>query len=477
MVELAGRDVERDVALRSARFTAGIVIAGEAGVGKTALAAAVAEQLADQGVPVVRILATAASRSIPYAALSPLLPVHTSEFHPALVPGMIKHALGDLTGPHRTLLFVDDAQLLDDHSAAAVLDVIAQGAARAVVTLRPGGRPSDAVTALWKDRLLERIDLTPLDPVATRTLLRGRLGEDVAAVTTQLLWEHSQGNPLYLTELCRFGVDTGRLTKTNGVWWWSGGTDVPPRLAELLEHRLEDLSAGAIQARDVLALGEPLPYDTLLAVVPAEVIMELDDKAIITSDLNAGVVSLRFAHPLLRALAARRLSAARRRTLAGRLLEAPADHVDLLRRATWQEAASGTPDVGLLVRAARSLIVVDPATAIRFGQRALAHDTGPTAAVTLADAQAELGRVDDAQSSLTVAWARVNTFDDRIKVAPEAPCEHYRERVGIVSSPESIQHFLSGVTCRECIPKMQGWIQMVTGHVGAFHPDKEETKK
>ena len=424
MVDLVARDVERDAAIRSVRFAAGTVIAGEAGVGKTSLAGSVADTLAERGVPVVRVLATAAGRAIPFAALGPLLPVDARDFQPALVPGMVMRSLAGLATratpngkpPVKPLLLVDDAQLLDDHSAAALLSVVHQHAARALVTVRLGGRPPDAVTALWKDGLLDRIDLQPLDLDGAGALLRSRLGGDVATVTTRALWDHSQGNALYLTELVRFGVATGRLSEVGGVWWWPGDTEVPPRLGELLQRRIEDVTPAAAEARDVLALGEPLPYDTLAAVVSSEAIMELDEHGIVTSDSGDGTVLLRFSHPLLFAVAARRLSPARRRALAGRLLDAPADHVDLLRRAAWQEATGGRPDVDLLVRAARSLIVTDPTTAIRFAERAVGYDDGPAAAVTLADAQAEAGRPEEALASLTVAAARIRSSDDRAMV-------------------------------------------------------------
>ena len=232
----------------------------------------------------------------------------------------------------------------------------------------------------------------------------------------RLAVDTAAGNPLYLTELIRFGVATGRLSQIGGVWWWPGDTEVPPRLGELLQRRIEDVTPSAAEARDVLALGEPLPYDTLAAVVSSEAIMELDEQGIVTSDSGEGQVLLRFSHPLLFAVAARRLSPARRRALAGRLLDAPAEHVDLLRRAAWQEAAGGRPDVDLLVRASRSLIVTDPATAIRFAERAIGYDDGPAAAVTLADAQAEAGRPDEARASLTVAASRVRNPDDRAMV-------------------------------------------------------------
>ena len=191
MVDLVARDVERDAAIRSVRFASGTVIAGEAGVGKTSLAGSVADVLAERGVPVVRVLATAAGRSIPFAALGPLLPVDLRDFQLALVPGMIMRSLADLSArvkpSVRPLLLVDDAQLLDDHSAAALLSVVHQRGARALVTVRLGGRPPDAVTALWKDGLLDRIDLQPLDLDGAGALLRSRLGGEVATVTTRAL--------------------------------------------------------------------------------------------------------------------------------------------------------------------------------------------------------------------------------------------------------------------------------------------------
>src|SRR6478736_5151961 len=106
---LAGREEERDRALRSVRFGHGSVIVGEAGAGKSALAGVVADVVAADGHRVVRLLATAASRSIPYAALAPLVPLDSTNLHPALVPGLVQRQLVELSGPHRPVLLVDDA--------------------------------------------------------------------------------------------------------------------------------------------------------------------------------------------------------------------------------------------------------------------------------------------------------------------------------------------------------------------------------
>lgn len=137
-MDLIACEAELATAIRSIRFGSGTVITGEAGVGKTTLAVAVTESAALAAVPVIRVLATAAGRSIPYAALSPLLPTESGNFHPALVPGLILNSLTALPGSQLPIVLVDDAQLLDDHSAQALLTLVAQRGARALATLGRG---------------------------------------------------------------------------------------------------------------------------------------------------------------------------------------------------------------------------------------------------------------------------------------------------------------------------------------------------
>jgi DNA-binding NarL/FixJ family response regulator len=413
---VVAREVELTRVRDAVRRGPGVVIAGAAGVGKTALAAAAVAEA--DGRAVYWLAATEASRLTPFGVLGPLLPAELGALHPALVPGLVADRLrGGAARP--ALLVVDDAQLLDDRSAAAVLAVVTSGAAGLVVTLRTGVTVSDAVTALWKDLQLDRLDLDTLDRTGAAALLADRLGGEVATGTVELLWQRSQGNALYLTELARFGVDTGRLRHEAGMWWWSGRTELPPRLVELLRSRLDDVSPAAREARDVLALGEPLPWDTFAAVVGTEAILELDDRGLLASDDHDGVLRLRFAHPLLHAVAAGGVSPARRRALATRLRAAPAGHVDLVRRAIWEESV-GEPDVEVLLAAADSVMLSDPATAARFAERAARHDDHPRAAVALSAAHAELGDLPAARTALLRAADQVRDDEGRLAVGFEA---------------------------------------------------------
>lgn len=217
---LVARDEELERALRSLRFSGGVMITGQAGVGKTALAAAVAEKLSTP--PVGWVVATAASRTIPLGALGSLLPADLASIHPALIVQHVDTRLRELgRADHRRtaapVLVLDDAQLLDAQSAAVLLSLVAAKSLRLLVTMRSGSSPSDAVTALWKEELVERLDLSPLDHQATRDLLENLLGGPVASGTVEMLWSSSRGNPFYLTELARFGAEHGQLESKAGV--------------------------------------------------------------------------------------------------------------------------------------------------------------------------------------------------------------------------------------------------------------------
>jgi DNA-binding CsgD family transcriptional regulator/type II secretory pathway predicted ATPase ExeA len=414
--DLVAREDEAERALHGLRFGGGVLITGQSGMGKTALAAAVAGRLSTP--PVGWVMATAASRTIPLGALTNLLPSDLASIHPALIAQHVDTRLRELSRADSRssappVLVVDDAHLLDAQSAAVLLSLVGAKSLRLLSTMRSGTAPSDAITALWKEQLVERLDLSPLDAKATRELLESLLGGPVASGTVEMLWKSSHGNPFYLTELARFGAEHGQLKAQAGVWWWLGEAEVPPRLGELLQRRLGSVSDAGQEAIEFLALGEPLPYETLAAVVSEEAILELDQSQIVTSDERDGVLMLRFAHPLLHTAAESQLSAARRRRLAARLRDAPADHVDVVRRATWEVAAGGTPNVDLLLAAADVVVINDAAAAIRLATRAVQAGGGILAVTMLAAAQSEHGQPDLARATLDGAISMAGNDAER----------------------------------------------------------------
>ena len=81
--------------------------------------------------------------------------------------------------PAGIVLGVDDAHLLDELSALVVYELVLSGAAPGVLTLRGGEPAPDAVTALWKDGHLDRLEVQPLSRPETAELLETVLGGPV----------------------------------------------------------------------------------------------------------------------------------------------------------------------------------------------------------------------------------------------------------------------------------------------------------
>jgi predicted ATPase len=108
-------------------------------------------------------------------------------------------------GPLR--IAVDDAHLLDDGSAALVLQLALNGTARVLAIVRAGASCPDAITTLWKDGHARRLDLQPLSEPETAQLLETALAGHVERATVHSLDRRSRGNPLYTTELLRGALE------------------------------------------------------------------------------------------------------------------------------------------------------------------------------------------------------------------------------------------------------------------------------
>ena len=193
----------------------GCVIAGAAGVGKSRLAA----EAAGTGGEVLHVLATASAATVPFGALSHLLPARFGEAG-AAIPEFLEH-LRNAYGSTRPTLVVDDAHLLDGASAALVLALITTAAARVLVTIRSSEPVPDAVTALWKEHGLVRIELQSLSRPDVVALVSSLLGAPVHRQAVDRINDLSLGNPMYITELIRDASRTGALDQVDGRWRWS----------------------------------------------------------------------------------------------------------------------------------------------------------------------------------------------------------------------------------------------------------------
>jgi DNA-binding CsgD family transcriptional regulator len=380
------------------------VIVGDAGIGKSYTARAVAARLRTRGVTVELVLATEAASTVPFGALAGLL-------EPA------SDASGDLLDVLRTagtrlarrarggalVVVVDDAHRLDPASAALLLQLVTRHDVRVLATLRAGAPAPDALTSLWKDAGLLRVDLEPLSEDAAADLARHLLGAPVERETRRWMCATSAGNPLFLRELVRSGLDQGGLVQEQGHWRRVKAIPPPRRLLDLLDERLEALDADERRALALVVLAEPVQFDLLARLGALEPARALEARGLLAAVQTIGGTRLRVGHPLYGEALRASLRATEARDLHAELATQldPGGEGDRLRLAIWTVEDEQPADGPLLVAAAQeALAAFDPRLAIRLAQAALAGSPGIDAALPLAVALRSLGRFVEAEEHL-----------------------------------------------------------------------------
>jgi DNA-binding CsgD family transcriptional regulator len=399
---LAGRREELDFVedALAARATAGVVLAGAAGVGKSRLAAEVLARARARGRATAWAVGTHSAQRIPFGALAHLLPDTLSGIE---APQNLLRTAGEALAAH-DVLGVDDAHLLDDSSAALLHHVAVAGTSFVVATVRGGEAAPDPVVALWKDGLAERLEVQPLSREETEELAASALAGPVDAATLHGLWRVTLGNPLFLREVVLGGRESGTLVRGEHGWSWNGGLGAVPRLLEVVEARLGRLDDEERAALELVAAGEPLEASAIQALAPARVVEALQRKGLLTEDTDGRRLTARLAHPLYGEVLRARTPPVQARTIRRRLaetLEAAGGRrrEDLLRVATWRLDALERGSPALLVAAARrAMSVLDFRLAERLARAAADGEGGFDAARALAEAVVGQGRMEEAEA-------------------------------------------------------------------------------
>jgi DNA-binding NarL/FixJ family response regulator len=329
----------------------GVVLAGAAGVGKTRLARESCARAERRGAVTHWATATASARSIPLGAFELTADVLGAD--PTQVLHRAISALEARTGT--VLLAVDDAHLLDELSATLLHQVVLRGLATVVATVRSGEPAPDAVTALWKDGHLPRLEVQPLSAEETAALLEARLGGPVDTATASGLHAITQGNPLYLRHLVDEELAADRLHEEAGLWRWTGRPTLSAGLTDLLALRIGALSAAERDVIDVLAFGEPLEVSLLAELTDPDAVERAELRGLVGVSPH-GDHQARLAHPLYGELRRTECGALRARRLRGRITTALADDPaidDPIRLATLMQDSDLTPDPDVLASGAR----------------------------------------------------------------------------------------------------------------------------
>lgn len=301
----AGRTAERATLTRALNQAQGgsgkiVLIGGGAGVGKTRIAAEVADDASRRGmltlvggcydreepvpyIPFVEILEEALGQSRNLTAFREILGSGASEIA-RLVP-QLRRAFPDISAPaelppeqSRQVLFtavtelvarvarstpclflLDDLQWADKDSLL-LLNHLAQFIPKMPVMvvgtfrdfdLDPAGPLNRTLEELIRHHTLERITLTGLPQESVGEMLRSLGRREPPEQVVRLFHAYTEGNPFFVEELFRHLVDQGRLIDSNGEFREDlklGELDVPQSLRVVIGRHLAGLADETLKA-------------------------------------------------------------------------------------------------------------------------------------------------------------------------------------------------------------------------------------
>ena len=311
MVERGSELESIRAALTGTEFV-GVILTGDAGVGKTTLAR---QATAAVGGNVRWVAGTESARSIPLGVFAHMVGVYTAHDPVTFMAAAREELLAD----GDTIIGVDDAHLLDQLSATLLLQLAIDKAARIVCTVRSGVQVPDAVTSLWKDGHLLRIDLRPFSGSQSVELVENMLGGQLEGFTANLMWESSGGNALFLRHLVEGALEAETLRQVNGVWQLRGRAAVTSELAALLEDRVEQLPESVLRVLELLTFCEPIDLDVLAELTGEDAVEQAETRGVVRIVENGHQLLVRYNHPLFGEVIRRRLGIASARRLRGRL--------------------------------------------------------------------------------------------------------------------------------------------------------------
>jgi DNA-binding CsgD family transcriptional regulator len=402
---LLGRDDDLAV-LRQARGARapGVVLVAPPGMGRTSVLAAIVDEWRDRRVDVVLVRATASSRRLRYAALSPVL--HDDPDQPPVTGplsfDMVHDALERRARRGGLVVAIDDAHLVDEASLRVVADLVGVHDAFVVATVDDTFLGLDPLTE--SSRLMVHT-LAPLAPEHIRGLVHERTGERVDA---DVWWTRSKGNPTALLHL----LDDRTHDPGDAI---PGG-----------------LSGDARRLLAVVALAEPFPIavaadgvvDLASIGVAEDALTELVGRGIVAVTVDGGQASLRLRHPgqgsrVGRALGAIEARSARRSALASmRRSWTALTPTDQLRVASLAvDAGSELTRDELLDVVVLAPTAGDPALALRLARRGVEQLGRFDDLRRLADVGHEQGAVDDVVNAIDAMAAMATTPREHLAVA------------------------------------------------------------
>jgi DNA-binding CsgD family transcriptional regulator len=315
------------------------------------------------------------------------------------------------------LMVVDDAHLLDRLSALLVHQVAASGTTKMIVTIRSGEAIPDAVTALWKEHHLMRIDIEPFTREQTSELVCAVLDGVVSDAVIDQLHDLSAGIALVVRSLLTAALEDGNLSQGNGLWRLKGPLQVGAELSDFLEAPLQAMAADEFEVVEIVAAAEVLDWDILRQLCDTDAVARAERRGAIQLVADGPHTIARLGHPVMREVVRKRVGVARSRQLntllAQRLSEflqrarspgAPDPRPDVrseIQLAQLMTRSDMDPDLPAITRAAASAVTMSNVVlGEELARFAYDHGGGLKAAIVLAEAMSWQGRGEEAESLL-----------------------------------------------------------------------------
>lgn len=405
---LIGRDAELDAVRRAlVAGKAGVVLAGEPGLGKTRLAREAVRQAEHRDLVSYWLTTSKAGRRIQLGAFAHMITPSKTPSEELDLPAKLSRALRTRARGRKLVLGIDDANYLDETSAALIGQLAVSGQVFVIATVRSGGPVPDVITALWKEGHATRLEVTALSRPHVTELIAAALGGPVTVPTSQLLWDATQGNVLFLREVINAGLESGALTCTSSrIWSWQGPLTISARLVDTVECSLGKLDEQETAILEVLAQGEPLEAALLESLFPTTALHAIERRGLLRSHRDGNRLMLRLAYPLhghvLRARTPELRTREIRKGLGNQLAGTGARRrTDALRIAAFRVDCGGNEQLEHLLNATReALATFHHPLAERTARAAREAGGGAVAVVALAHALYLQGRHDDALREL-----------------------------------------------------------------------------
>ncbi|SKB02406.1 AAA ATPase domain-containing protein [Agreia bicolorata] len=297
-----GPVVDRIVSTLSSASTLAVVLHGEAGIGKSRIAAAAADALQQNGWSTLRLSARTSLSALPLGGLAPLFASERPDLgrlasDPLALLTFASDRIRSLAPERHVLLVVDDLPLLDALSLHLVAQLVQTGIVRLLATIPEGSPVPDPILALWTESSALRIDIAPLDRDESARVLEAALGASVAGRTAETLHRASSGNPLFLRELSLGAILGGSLQAVEGVWQLVGPLSGTPALRDVMVARLQALTTAELDLIERLALCSRLPMAQLRQPNSRQTVRRLESAGLVSLSESNGVVVAALAQP------------------------------------------------------------------------------------------------------------------------------------------------------------------------------------